>query len=122
MNRLRGSGGFTLMEVVIASILLAIIVAGIAVFFFHIVRSSNEMDLMTKGLQYCREKLEEMRTLDVASMPDGAGPLEVLTEGFERVVVISTPYSEYPAAKLVRCRVTWNGPEGADSTSLSILF
>ncbi|MFO7626385.1 MAG: prepilin-type N-terminal cleavage/methylation domain-containing protein [Candidatus Fermentibacteraceae bacterium] len=122
MSRIRGSRGFTLMEVVIASLLLAIIVAGIAVFFFHIVRNSTEMDLMTKGLQYCREKLEQMRTLDVASMPDGTGPVEVLPDGFQRVTTISSPYAEYPAAKLVRCNVTWNSPDGTDSTSLSILF
>jgi prepilin-type N-terminal cleavage/methylation domain-containing protein len=122
MSRIRGSGGFTLIEVVIASLLMAIIVAGIAVFFLHIVRNSQTMDQMTKGLQYCRERLEEMRTLDVASLPDGAGPLENLPNGFSRQVFVSSPYLEYPAAKLIKCRVTWSGPEGADSTSLSILF
>lgn len=122
MSRIRGSGGFTLIEVVIASLLMAIIVAGIAVFFLHVVRNSQTMDQMTKGLQHCRERLEEMRTLDVASLPDGAGPLENLPNGFRRRVYVSTPYPEYPAAKLIKCRVTWTGPEGADSTSLSILF
>ncbi len=122
MSRIRGSGGFTLIEVVIASILMAIIVAGIAVFFLHIIRNSQTMDQMTKGLQYCREQLEEMRTIDVASLPDGAGPVESLPDGFSRQVFVSSPYLEYPAAKLIKCRVTWSGPEGADSTSLSILF
>ncbi len=122
MTRIRGSSGFTLVEVVIASILLAIVVAGIAVFFMHIVRSSQQMDQLTKGLQYCREQLEEMRTLDVASLPDGPGPVQSLPDGFQRQYFVSSPYNEYPAAKLVKCRVTWTGPEGADSTSLSILF
>lgn len=117
-----GEKAFTLVEVVIASVLLAIVVAGIAVFFFHIVRSSQQMDQLTKGLQYCRERLEELRTIDVTVLPDGPGAIETLPDGFQRQIFVSTPYSDFPAAKLVRCRVTWTGPEGADSTSLSILF
>lgn len=122
MTRIRGSGGFTLVEVVIASLLLAIVVAGIAVFFMHIVRNSQQMDQLTKGLQYCREQLEEMRTADVAGLPNGPGPVQSLPGGFQRQYFVSSPYSEYPSAKLIKCRVTWTGPEGADSTSLSILF
>jgi prepilin-type N-terminal cleavage/methylation domain-containing protein len=122
MSRIRGNGGFTLVEVVIASLIMAIVVAGIAVFFMHMVRGSQQMDQLTRGLQFCRERLEEMRTVDVAVLPDGPGPVENLPGGFQRQIFVSTPYSEYPAAKLVKCRVTWSGPEGADSTSLSILF
>lgn len=122
MRRTRGRGGFTLIEVIIASILLAIVTAGIAVFFMHMVRGSQEMDLLTKGLQFSREKLEEMRTVDVTVLPDGPGAVETLPGGFQRQIFVSTPYSEYPSAKLVRCEVTWDGPEGPESTSLSIIF
>ena len=122
MSRIRGNRGFTLVEVVIASLIMAIIVAGIAVFFMHMVRGSQQMDQLTKGLQLCRERLEELRTVDVAALPDGPGPVESLPGGFQRQIFVSSPYSDYPVAKLIECRVTWTGPEGAESTSLSILF
>ncbi len=122
MRMIRGSGGFTLVEVIIASILLAIITAGIAVFFMHMVQGAQEMDQLTKGLQFSREKLEEMRTIDVTVLPDGPGDVETLPGGFQRQIFVSTPYSEYPSAKLVRCEVTWDGPDGPESTSLSIIF
>ncbi len=122
MNRIRGSGGFTLVEVIIASILLAIIVGGIAFFFLHAVRGSQQMDQMSKGLQYSREKLEELRTIDVSVLPDGPGPEETLPGGYSRRIVVSTPFDEYPAAKMINCVVSWSGPEGADSTSLCIIF
>ena len=76
MRMIRGSGGFTLVEVIIASILLAIITAGVAVFFMHMVQGAQEMDQLTKGLQFSREKLEEMRTIDVTVLPDGPGIVE----------------------------------------------
>lgn len=122
MKKTRWSGGFTLVEVVIASMIMAIVVAGIAVFFMHAVKNSQQLDHFTRGLQYSREKLEEMRTIDVTVLPNGPGPIEYLPGDFTRQIFVSSPYDEYPAAKLVRCEVSWSGPDGPESTSLSIIF
>lgn len=120
-KKLRRRGGFTLVEVVIASILLAIVVTGIAFFFMHIIKLSDRMDDQTRALEVCRDGLEKLRTQDVVSMADGWQAPETV-EGFVRRVWIDTPYPLYPEAKLVMCRVNWNGVEGADSLDLSTIF
>ncbi len=56
-----------------------------------------------------------LRTEDVLSMSDGWQPA-VSVEGFTRRIWIDTPYSQYPEAKHVMCRVNWTGVEGADSS------
>lgn len=125
MNNLRSrrkGGGFTLIEVVIASIILAIVVTGIAAFFMHIIKLSDQMDDQSKALEICREGIETLRTLDVVSMSDGWQSPAFVVEGFTRDIWIDTPYDEYPEAKHVRCRVTWIGAEGADTLSLSTIL
>ncbi len=119
--RKRGEGGFTLVEVVIASIILAIVVTGIAFFFMRIIGMSDQMDDQTRALELCRDGIEKMRTEDVTTLPDGWQTAETV-EGFTRNIWIDTPYSEYPEAKLVMCRVYWNGIEGPDSLDLSTIF
>ena len=120
INRKR-EGGFTLIEVVIASIILAIVVTGIAFFFMHMIKMSDQLDDQTRALEICREGIEMLRAEDVLSMSDGWQSPETV-EGFTRRIWIDTPYAEYPEAKHVMCRVNWSGVEGADSLDLSTLF
>lgn len=117
----REEGGFTIVEVIIAAILLAIVVTGIAFFFMHMIKLSDRMDDQTRALEICREGIEMLRTEDVLSMDDG-WQTAVNIEGFTRRIWIDTPYSEYPEAKHVMCRVNWTGVEGADSLDLSTIF
>ncbi len=117
-----GEKGFTLIEVVIASIILAIVVTGIAFFFMHIIQLSDQMDDQGKGLEICREGLEALRTQDILSITDGWQSPNVTIEGFTRSIWIDTPDSSYPEAKLVKCRVTWTGVAGDDSLSLSTIL
>jgi prepilin-type N-terminal cleavage/methylation domain-containing protein len=117
----KGDRGFTLVEVVIASILLAIVVTGIAFFFMHMIKLSDQMDDQTKALEICREGIEMLRTQNVVSMADGWQTAETVA-GFTRRVWIDTPYVQYPEAKHVLCRVSWNGVNGPDSLDLSTIF
>ncbi len=114
--------GFTLIEVVIASIILAIVVTGIAAFFMHIVSMSDRMDDQGRAIEICREGIESLRTQDILSMNDGWQPTSETVEGFTTSIWIDTPYDEYPEAKHVKCRVTWSGAAGADSLSLSTIL
>lgn len=116
-----GDPGFTLIEVVIASIILAIVVTGIAFFFMHMIKMSDQMDDQTRALELCREGIEMLRTEDILSMTDGWQTPETVGS-FTRRIWIDTPYAEYPEAKHVMCRVNWAGVEGADSLDLSTLF
>ena len=114
--------GFTLIEVVIASIILAIVVTGIAAFFMHIIRLSDRMDDRGQAIEICREGIEILRTQDILSWSDGWQSPSVTTGIFTRSVWIDTPYAQYPEAKHVKCRVTWSGAAGADSLSLSTIL
>lgn len=115
-------GGFTLMEVVIAALILAIVITGIAAFFMHIINASDSMDDRTRALELCREGIENLRTQDVVSMSDGWQSPPVVIDKFTRDIEIGTPYTEYPEAKLIECRVTWTGIDGADTLSLGTIF
>ncbi len=117
-----GERAFTLIEIVIASIILAIVVTGIAAFFMHIVSMSDQMSDQGVAIEMCREGIEALRTQDVVSMSDGWQTPPVTTDGFTRQIWIDTPYAIYPEAKHVRCRVTWTGALGVDSISLSTIL
>jgi len=121
-SRRKGGSGFTLIEVIIASIILAIVVTGIAAFFMHIIKISDQMDDQGRAIEICREGIEHARTQDVVSMDDGWQTPSETVDMFTRSIWIDTPYSEYPEAKHVRCRVTWTGVAGADSISLSTIL
>ncbi|MCD4709048.1 MAG: type II secretion system GspH family protein [Candidatus Sabulitectum sp.] len=118
----KGETGFTLLEIVIAAVILAIVMTGIAFFFMNIIKMSDRMDDQTKALELCREGIEKLRTMDVISMSDGWQTPSETIQGFTRSVWIDTPYALYPEAKHVRCRMTWTGVDGADSLSLSTIF
>ena len=117
-----GERAFTLIEIVIASIILAIVVTGIAAFFMHIVSMSDQMSDQGVALEMCREGIEALRTQDVVSMSDGWQTPPITLDGFTRRIWVDTPYSIYPEAKHVKCRVTWIGAMGADSVSLSTIL
>ena len=119
--RKRGEDGFTLVEVVIASLILAIVVTGIAFFFMSIIGMSDKMDDQARALEVCRDGIEKMRTEDVTILSDGWQTAETV-ENFTRNIWIDTPYTEYPEAKVVMCRVYWTGVDGPDSLDLSTLF
>ena len=114
--------GFTLIEVVIASVILAVILTAVGFFFSNMIKQSDIVDNRTRDLQDSRQGLEKIRTLDVASMPDGRVGPETLESFFDRYVEVSTPYTEYLDAKLVRCVVVWDTQDGPDSISLSSIF
>ncbi|NOQ21738.1 MAG: prepilin-type N-terminal cleavage/methylation domain-containing protein [Candidatus Aegiribacteria sp.] len=116
-----GNRGFTLIEVLIAALLLAIILTGIGFFFTNIIKQSDIMDDRTKGMELARQGLEEIRTLDINSMPLGWTTPEDIDK-FHRRFNISGVDSLYPNARNVRCLVYWTGASGADSLSFSTIF
>jgi prepilin-type N-terminal cleavage/methylation domain-containing protein len=115
------NGGFTLVEVLLASVLLAILIIGIGFFFGYIIKQSDVMDDRTRALELSRQGLEEIRTLDISTMPDGTtGP--VTFEKFSRYMLISTPYSTLSEARLVQSMVVWDGAQGPDTLTLSTIL
>ena len=116
-----GKRGFTMIEVLIASLLLAILLTGIGFFFTNIVKQSDVMDDRTRGMELARQGLEEIRTEDILSMPIGRTTPEDIDK-FHRCFEITLADALYPTARNVRCVVYWIGASGADSLSFSSIF
>jgi len=123
MKKLPGNGrkGFTLVELILASVILAMLIVTVGYFFTQMLSNSDIMDQRTRGLELCRQGIEQYRTIDVSSMTDGTYNLETIDE-FERDITLSTPYTEYQDAKLVECEVRWQSASGPDTLSLSIIY
>ncbi len=117
----RNRNGFTLVEVLIASLILAILVVGIGFFFGYIIKQSDVMDDKTQALELARQGLENLRTMELDTVPDGTIGPEVL-EKFSRYFIVSSPFTMLSTARLVQCRVVWVGAQGADTLSLSTVF
>lgn len=116
-----GRGGFTLIEVLIASVLLAVLLIGVGFFFTNIVKQSDIVDDRTRAMELSRQGLEEIRTLDVKSMSLGHSTTETI-EKFGRYFDISEVDPLYPNARNVECVVFWNGPDGPDTLRFSTIF
>jgi len=120
-GRLRRAGrqGFTLVELLIASAILAVLIIGVGLFLTQIIEKSDMMDDMTKALELCRQGIEEARTMDLSSF---SGLADTVDGEFFRTLSVSTPYTEYQDATLVVCEVKWVGIGGPDSLSLSTIY
>jgi len=121
-GRLRRSDrrGFTLVELMIASAILAILIISVGFFLTQIIERSDMVDDMTKALELCRQGIEQYRTLDLSSMSGSVS--DTIDGNFYRTITLSEPYTEYQDAKLVVCEVKWDGIGGRDSLSLSTIY
>ena len=113
--------GFTLVEVVLASVILAVVLLGLGFFFANVIDQSSKVDNMSQALQFARQGLEEIRTQDVTAMALGRSGPEDLGD-FDRYFEISMVDSLIMNAREVRCIVIWNSREGTDSLSFTTIF
>jgi prepilin-type N-terminal cleavage/methylation domain-containing protein len=118
----RCSPGFTLVEVMLAAVLLAILIIGLGFFFGHMIKQSDIMDDKTRALELSRQGLEEIRVLDFQSIDDDTliGPYTI--EKYTRWVQITAPFPTLSEAKMVESIVVWTGAQGADTLVLSTIF
>lgn len=115
-------GGFTLVEVLIASVLLAILLVAVGYFFGNIIKQSDIVDDQTRAMELSRQGLEEIRTQDVISMPLGQTTPETIEDRFSRYFDISEVDPLYPNARNVECVVYWDGAGGRDTLSFGTIF
>ena len=113
--------GFTLVEVVITALILAVLLTGIGFFFTNIIKQSDILDDRTQAMELARQGLEEIRTLDVVSMGLGLTSPDSIGR-FERRFDIAIYDPLYPNARLVQCIVSWTGASGAQTFSFSTIL
>ncbi len=116
-----GQGGFTLIEVLIASVLLAMLILSVGFFFTNIIKQSDIVDDQTRAMELARQGLEEIRTMDVQSMPIGETTVESIFK-FNRYFVIAEADPLYPNARQVTCILYWSSASGPDTLSFSTIF
>lgn len=120
-GKMRRGGGFTLVEVVITALILAILLTGIGFFFTNIIKQSDIVDDRTRAMELARQGLEEIGTLDITAMGIGLTAPDTI-EQFERCYDISVYDPLYPNSRLVQCIVSWTGASGDQSFSFSTIF
>lgn len=116
-----GKRGFTLIEALLAAVLLAVLLIGLGAFFTDIIRKSDVVDEQTRAMQIARQGLEEIRTEKIASLPLGLSAPEVIDD-FTRLFDIAVDEPLFPTSRRVRCLVTWNSAIGPDTVSFTALF
>ncbi len=114
-------GGFTLIEVLITSVILAVLLTGVGFFFTNIIKQSDIVDDRTQAMELARQGLEEISTLDVTSMGIGLTSPDTLGR-FARCFDISVYDPLYPNARLVQCIVSWTGASGDETFSFTTII
>lgn len=106
--------GFTLVELMVSTIILAVGVLGIGVLFPTAMRSSMLTRQNSQAVEYCQQEIEFLRTLnyeDTALKAGTHGP-DSLDNKFERNYVVT---DNHPAVGMKRIVVTvsWQQQGGA---------
>lgn len=116
---LRSRKGFTLVEVMIAILLL---VGGIAASTFMVGRAmfaTTDTEDFQQGLGLAQEKMESIRGTAFASIASEAKAAVSGWTGFSREVAVSEPAGTNSDFKQVVVTVYWNTVDGELSTSLT---
>ncbi|MCD4848693.1 MAG: type II secretion system GspH family protein [Candidatus Aegiribacteria sp.] len=114
-------GGFTLVELLVASVILAILIVGLGYFISSMIENSNKIDDQTKALELCRQGLEQCRTEDLSAGTTSEN-ITLAEITYTRDLTVSDYSVEYSEAKLIVCEVTWNSSGASETVSLSTVF
>lgn len=114
-------GGFTLVELLVASVILAMLIVSLGYFITTMIDNSNKIDDKTKALELCRQGIERCRTEDLST---GTTTENIILAEitYTRALTVSDYSVEYPEAKLIVCQVIWNSAGVSESVSLSTVF
>jgi type II secretion system protein I len=109
--RRRRSGGFTLVEVLVALVLFAIVASGLAAFAVQSIRRTSDTRAATGAVLLAQQQLEDLRSLEY---DDIAGGITTETLNGMDFTVNTDVDDDTPAAnmKQVRIDVDWDSPLG----------
>ncbi len=111
--------GFTLIEVMIAILLIVGAVASAAFMMGRGMFAATDTETLQQGIALAQEKMENLRGTAFASIAsESRAPIGGWT-GFERQVAVSQPAGTNSDFKQVGVTVYWSTVEGELSTSLT---
>lgn len=116
VTRLRSRRGFTLIEVVVAIVMLAFGVLASASLTAALMRSNSGVTNRTRAVEVLREKVEDLQSEQYVNIVDGNDTVTVAGILFSRSWAVA---SNTPAANLKRITltVTWTDRQGSHTVS-----
>lgn len=130
VRRCRSRDGFTLIEIMVAVLLLMLAMAGFVPFFLQGLNQSSSARFRSIATNVARERMEQVRQLDYREITMTSGGVPTLVERFGTTNVIrgttfTTSYSVSSAAsglKNVSVTVTWAAPPRPSPISVTTLI
>jgi prepilin-type N-terminal cleavage/methylation domain-containing protein len=130
MRRFRARDGFTLIEIMVAVLLLMVAMAGFVPFFLQGLNQSSSARYRSIATNVARERMEQVRQLDYREITMTGGGVPTLVARFGTTDVIrgttfTTTYAVTSAAsglKNVTVTVTWAAPPQSSPISVTSLI
>lgn len=108
---LLGENGFTLIEVMIAILILAVGMMAMALLQVTAIRGGSFANQMTQASIYGQDKIEELKNTTYASIANGS---DTITSGngvtYARTWTVTTD-SPYTGSKTINLTISWTGPQ-----------
>jgi len=110
-RRRRRAGGFTLVEVLVALVLFAIVASGLAAFAVQSIRRTSDTRSATGAVLLAQQQLENLRSLEYVDIVGGITSANL--NGMEYTINTDVD-DDVPAAnmKQVRIDIDWDSPLG----------
>jgi prepilin-type N-terminal cleavage/methylation domain-containing protein len=113
--------GFTLLEVMIAVVLLTGAIAAATLVFSRAIFITVDTETLTQAAALAQEKLESLRAGSFASIASEAKAAVSGWSGFSREVAVSQPDGTNSDLKQIVVTVYWDTGDGELSTNLTTL-
>jgi prepilin-type N-terminal cleavage/methylation domain-containing protein len=114
VRRLAGRRGFTLVEVVVAIVMLAFGVLASASLTAALMKSNRGVTNRTRAVEVARQKVEDIQSVNYASLVGGSDAVNVRGIGYTRTWAVT---ADTPIANLKTITVTvyWTDRQGSHS-------
>lgn len=116
MRRFRGSRGFTLVEIVVAIVLLAFGVLASASLTAALMRSNRGVTNRTRAVETLHLKVEDLQSLNYSEVASGNDTATIGGVTFNRAWTV-TPNSPAANLKSITFTVTWGDRQGNHTIS-----
>lgn len=129
----KGERGFTLVEIIVAAMLLLFAMAGIVPFFLAGLSQASSVRHKSIATNIARERMEQIRQLDYREITEDSAEGVTLTERFgtttvERDIPFDISYAvegatyEEGLVKKVTVNVTWDDPPAVSAAAITTLI